>query len=203
MYLSQLTLNLKNKDARRDLSNGYELHRTLAKLVAIADGVQPSFLFQALPQQQKVLLLSQNPPNLSHVDAQYFDAFDAPRTKAFMVQVENEQILQFRLFANPTKEDFKTKKRVSLLQTEQQLDWLNRKGALHGFQVLNVQTQSEWTGNYGQFIQEKHKSNIPRIGVLFQGMLQVTDPNLFQETLKKGIGKGKAFGFGLLCIAPA
>lgn len=37
---------------------------------------------------------------------------------------------------------------------------------------------------------------------LFEGILTVNDPELFTETLICGIGSGKAFGFGLLSIAP-
>jgi CRISPR system Cascade subunit CasE len=37
--------------------------------------------------------------------------------------------------------------------------------------------------------------------VLFSGRLEVTDAALFRDALAKGIGSGKAFGFGLLSIA--
>ncbi len=40
------------------------------------------------------------------------------------------------------------------------------------------------------------------IGVDFEGVLQVTDQNALIQTLKSGIGRGKAFGFGLLSLAP-
>jgi CRISPR system Cascade subunit CasE len=39
--------------------------------------------------------------------------------------------------------------------------------------------------------------------VEFQGALNVTDPAKFHETFTRGIGSAKAFGFGLLVIAPA
>ena len=38
--------------------------------------------------------------------------------------------------------------------------------------------------------------------VEFQGVLVVTDPAKFHETFTRGIGPAKAFGFGLLVIAP-
>jgi hypothetical protein len=37
--------------------------------------------------------------------------------------------------------------------------------------------------------------------VRFDGVLVVTDPALFRETVANGIGSGKAFGFGLLSLA--
>lgn len=39
--------------------------------------------------------------------------------------------------------------------------------------------------------------------VLFEGMLQVVDLARFRAALSEGIGSGKAYGFGLLSIAPA
>jgi len=38
--------------------------------------------------------------------------------------------------------------------------------------------------------------------VEFQGVLTVTDPALFRTTFTTGIGSAKAFGFGLLALAP-
>jgi len=39
--------------------------------------------------------------------------------------------------------------------------------------------------------------------VVFEGMLQITEVKIFLRTLRAGIGTGKAYGFGLLSIAPA
>ena len=36
----------------------------------------------------------------------------------------------------------------------------------------------------------------------YEGILEVTNPDHFRNTLMRGIGPGKAFGFGLLSIAP-
>ena len=39
-------------------------------------------------------------------------------------------------------------------------------------------------------------------GVQFRGVLEVTDPVKFAQAHSKGIGSAKAFGFGLLLLAP-
>jgi CRISPR system Cascade subunit CasE len=39
-------------------------------------------------------------------------------------------------------------------------------------------------------------------GVQFRGILEVTDQDHFTETYYYGIGSAKAFGFGLLLLAP-
>ncbi|MEW6230411.1 MAG: type I-E CRISPR-associated protein Cas6/Cse3/CasE, partial [Bacillota bacterium] len=38
--------------------------------------------------------------------------------------------------------------------------------------------------------------------VRYDGVLRVKDPTLFKKALFGGIGPGKAFGFGLLSVAP-
>ncbi|MBI4518088.1 MAG: type I-E CRISPR-associated protein Cas6/Cse3/CasE [Deltaproteobacteria bacterium] len=40
------------------------------------------------------------------------------------------------------------------------------------------------------------------ISALYEGILEVTDPDHFRGTIISGIGPGKAFGFGLLSFAP-
>jgi CRISPR-associated protein Cas6/Cse3/CasE subtype I-E len=39
--------------------------------------------------------------------------------------------------------------------------------------------------------------------VEFKGVLEVTEPEEFIKTFRKGVGSTKAFGFGLLALAPA
>ena len=37
--------------------------------------------------------------------------------------------------------------------------------------------------------------------VTYEGILKITDVGLFRETLLKGIGRGKAYGCGMLTVA--
>ena len=39
-------------------------------------------------------------------------------------------------------------------------------------------------------------------GVAFEGRMQVVDSVLFHAALRAGIGSGKAYGYGLLSLAP-
>jgi len=40
------------------------------------------------------------------------------------------------------------------------------------------------------------------LAVTFDGILRVTDPELFTQTLAQGVGTAKGLGFGLLSLAP-
>lgn len=138
------------------------------------------------------------------------DSVPNPSTKC-VAEVYNRlrkgQTLRFRLRSNPTKKvDTKSDeegnrrngRRVPLVKTEDQLEWLARKALQHGFDLHHANIAASGAG-------ERQRSR--RIGGVFQGVLYegrliVRDPDVFRNALADGIGPGKAFGFGLLSIAP-
>ncbi|MFJ8754535.1 type I-E CRISPR-associated protein Cas6/Cse3/CasE [Streptomyces sp. NPDC102441] len=46
------------------------------------------------------------------------------------------------------------------------------------------------------------KAPVSLVTVTFDGRLEVTDPELLRRTLRQGLGKAKAYGCGLLTLAP-
>jgi len=144
-------------------------------------------------------------------------------------RLETGQVLSFRLRANPTKripegaknEDKLKGKRVGLLREDEQVAWLIRKGQERekdkpgGLEILMAEVE----GNDGQIHlvprvnacpegnQRDRKSDngsryqTTHLAVRFEGLLRITDADAFRETIVRGIGPGKAFGFGLLSVA--
>jgi len=179
------------------------------------------------PGLLRVLVQSRHPPDWSHLRPGYLgpapDERGNPavrRIDAEYDQIRADMALGFRLRANPTKrlsdrtpgrEDPLLGKRVALLREEEQLAWLARQGERGGFRLLHTEAQSEvpdvraaaQTLQRGRRPERDGAQAMPlRFGaVLFQGRLSVTDPECFRATLTRGIGSGKAFGFGLLSVA--
>jgi CRISPR system Cascade subunit CasE len=113
-------------------------------------------------------------------------------------------------------------KRVELTRESEQIDWLIRKGKERekgvpgGFELLFKEARDR----SGQARQIPRVTVCPEgkekgrkregagghvtihLAVLFDGLLRVTDAEQFRKTLTRGIGSGKAFGFGLLSVAP-
>ncbi len=137
-----------------------------------------------------------------------------------------EQLLRFRLRANPTRriarptnDDESMKgKRVALLREDERGAWLARKGRERlkgcpgGFDFL-MQDVFERDGQRRQIpcvgIRDEGPQRGRRNGdtlthsaVRFDGILRITDADAFRATLARGIGPAKAFGFGLLSVAP-
>lgn len=127
-----------------------------------------------------------------------------PDVKIFDPQFTNDQRFRFRLRANPTKRvgdkgDRLYGKRVGVYHEEDQLNWLRRKAAAGGFELIEAGISERRTGNG----RKKLKENLRFFSVLFDGSLEVTDAEVFTRTLARGIGPAKAFGFGLLSLARA
>ncbi|NYA68779.1 type I-E CRISPR-associated protein Cas6/Cse3/CasE, partial [Lactobacillus salivarius] len=51
-------------------------------------------------------------------------------------------------------------------------------------------------------ILKKGSKNIKLSRVSFEGLLEITDVDLFRKVLIDGIGKEKAFGMGLMTVIP-
>lgn len=130
------------------------------------------------------------------------------------------QTLSFVLRANPSRkigtktgEDGQRQhgQRVPVRGDEGRLAWLVRQGERGGFSLKAVEEGSsvldvrvgEEPRQRDQKARETHgKAGVTLNPVLYEGRLVVVDPARFRQTLKEGIGPSKAFGCGLLSIAP-
>ncbi len=138
-------------------------------------------------------------------------------------QIETGLNLLFRLRANPTKrigksdaeakpkfkesEKGKIRRRVELRTDEEKIAWLKRKGEDAGFRLADVKVKE--VENAVAVAQGKinfsKSPNSPQLtfgAVVYEGVLQVTDADKFREAMQSGIGTGKAYGFGLMSVAP-
>ncbi len=178
------------------------------------------------------LLLVQSsgaPPDWTNLPEDYCLRVDGP--KAFAPVLTAGQLLSFRLAANPVERRrrhdatgepvrgvSKTGEpgharfvRRALLDPDDQAEWLARQGTTRerdgllvgGFIPRHVNTiPLEPARRPGSVVSHEQKKWIPHVGVRFDGVLEVTDAHAFLNTLAAGIGPAKAFGFGLLSIAP-
>ncbi|MBB4842873.1 CRISPR system Cascade subunit CasE [Paucibacter oligotrophus] len=203
MFLTQLRLDPRSAQARRDLADPYDMHRTLVRaFVQDERAAPPRFLWRLEPGRawdQPVLLLQ----SAAAGDWAYLDALpgyllngEAPSTKTF----EPDALLQagaryrFRLAANPTVT--RLGKRHGLVGEEDQLAWLQRQAQRLGFAVDAALVS-------GSDTLRGHKAGqrVSLLRVLYEGVLTVNDAPVLAQAMAAGIGPGKAFGCGLLSLA--
>ncbi|MBH3338061.1 type I-E CRISPR-associated protein Cas6/Cse3/CasE [Pseudomonas mendocina] len=201
MYLTRLTLDPRSAQARRDLADAYEMHRTLARAFVADEHSMPTrFLWRleagsnawaspvVLVQSAQVADWSvlQGLPNYLQRDVE---------CKPLELQswIEGGSCYRFRLLANPTVT--RQGKRYGLVGEQEQLAWLGRQGERHGFAVeAALVTASDVLAS------RKGEGRISLQRVCFEGRLQVRELTAFSRALEQGIGPGKAFGCGLLSV---
>jgi len=226
MYLSRLILNPHSRRVRSEIANPYEMHRTLSHAFSGATfgadrhlentagllfrldvhprtGI-PSLLVQSQIEPDWFFLQSPDETYLLNKDALPLDV-ENPAVKPVELRLVPEQMLAFRLRANPTAKKIqdgqKQGRRVGLLQEKEQLLWLQRKVESAGGMLLSANlTCNEFIR--GKLYRGDYKHNLSFISVQFDGVIRVKYPALLVDAVRVGIGSAKGFGFGLLSLAP-
>ncbi len=114
---------------------------------------------------------------------------------------------RFSLLANPTKKvkldktgkPLKNSRRVPWVKREELLAWLERKAEQNGFRVDPAKIRT--VPRPRQAFIKKGQAGL-HTATEFIGTLEVTNPEAFRKAACYGIGSAKAFGFGMLCLAP-
>lgn len=206
MFLSKLTLNPRHPQARRDLGDAYEMHRTLVRaFVPDASTPPPRFLWRLErgfhdSLSPTLLVQSEMRANWSVLEGLSGYAAEILGNKP----VEMERLIRtgtryrFRLLANPTVT--RNGKRYGLTKTDEQLVWLARQGEKQGFSILACQLGS--SGSI-QVRQGNAGNRITVHAVMFEGLLETTDAVRLRQAVCAGLGHGKALGLGLLSVALA
>jgi CRISPR system Cascade subunit CasE len=94
-------------------------------------------------------------------------------------------------------------KRVALVGEEAQLSWLDRHAEAAGFAVVRRNGARELlTKNRRGYGWARGGRRARHDGVDFEGLLEVLDAERLAAAMAAGLGPAKAFGFGLLSLAP-
>lgn len=222
MFLHRIHLDPRCREARRDLSDPYQLHSTLCRAFSVPDRRcrEGEFLWRLEPETDptgcpRILVQSRTIPDWAGIGMNgWLAKADPPidlKERLKLDSLKAGQRFRFRLRANPCVT--RNGKRQGLLRLEGQETWVERKGQRHGFSLpqlasfdlsessqerINVRISQEQMLRGNQ-----HLGNAIRIfSVLYDGILAVTEPDNFRDSLQTGIGHGKVMGLGLLSVAP-
>lgn len=175
------------------------------------------FLFRVEAAPPVVVVQSAREPDWKYAFQNADYLLDAPpMVRRYNPTLAAGDLCRFRLTVNPTRKprDGKYKgKRVGAGRDPLKLvAWLAAKGERQGFQVVFNGKDTQWDDNWrvitsivkghrGKQAEENSNGKLTFASATFDGLLKVTDADLFRTTLYSGIGAAKAFGFGLLSIA--
>lgn len=232
MFLTRFELNLASRKVIGDLGNVHGLHQRVMSLFGDDLGESPRRQARVLfrletPSTRGPELLVQSavrpdgaalPPG--YLEAGSLDPMGQPRfvtpMGALLDGLHEGGRFLFRLRANVTKkvkatdasgQPRKNSVRVPLRSEEEQIAWLVRQGERWGFRLdggrdetrlaVRVREEPKRVGL------KKGQRRATHASTLFDGVLVVTDRDRMAEGLVQGVGPAKAYGFGLLSVAPA
>lgn len=218
MYFSRVTLKLNRlpyvMQQKMQNSGPYAIHQWLWQLFPNQE--KRCFLFreERIGKGYQYYLLSEIAPLTNH------ELF-LVETKPYQPKLTVGMKLIFSLRANPVV--FKNGKRsdvmmnakyqakqqgldneIKIRQNEAAINWLIKQSEFRGFSLSTTDGQQlDCTViNYTQeqFIKKSNLKPITYSSVDYQGVLTVTDVDLFLNTIYQGVGKSKGFGCGLFLL---
>lgn len=144
---------------------------------------------------RNILMLSDRKPHQT-------PQFGTVQTITISTDFLSQDHYAFSVNINPTKRGKHTGKVVPIKGRQEIMDWFtSHSQAAWGFMVNPEHLQIEQTG-VQTFQKQENGPWITHGYAKLRGSLMVTDKSLFTQSFTRGIGRGRAFGFGLLKIVP-
>lgn len=228
MYLSKLLINVYSREFRRDHADIRQMHRRVMSGYPDLPNDTPARQSQAVLWRLDGIrrglvqyVQSLGKPDWSGLPGDYLTEPAHVRSlQPVLDAISPGRRFAFRLVANPVRTIARPTGRppaepgkrtqgikAALRDPQEQLEWLIRKGEQHGFVIPAAAngrpdaapspcltlTGQKRAGDRGPITIEP---------VRFEGHLIVTDAAAFTEALRTGIGRGKAYGCGLISLAP-
>jgi CRISPR system Cascade subunit CasE len=216
--MTVIPMNMRSRDVRADLADSQRLHMRMMQMFNDTQRDTNRVLYRVEGMDAPVVIVqAEARPNTAVLPSDYTRA--AIRVRDDLAQafssIQNGQRLYFRLRANVTKklatQQQSNGKRVAITDAGEQVAWLLRKGQQAGFVVLSdpfaidgyAMTVIDEGKSHGVKRNHTTPNKLTHVGVRYEGTLEVIDASLFADALRNGIGSAKAYGFGLLSVAPA
>ncbi len=211
MLLSRIKLDPRRRETMKALASPNLLHGAVERSFS---GPRERRLWRvdALAGNTYLLLLSRGSPDLTALFRQFGPEGAEPawETKDYaplLARISKGSRWHFRLVANPTVSKARETgtaprgKVYGHITPEYQKKWLwdraeNRGFSLDGdaFQVVHSQWLRFRKGSDGG-------RPVTLLSVTYEGLLTVSDPELFRQALTGGLGRGRAYGLGMLTVA--
>ena len=213
MYLTRLELDVRKRDTIKALSSPNLFHGAIESSFS-GDRQRRLWRIDQLNGRHYMLILSADLPDFTNLSRQFgYSHTSTPwETKSYdslLSRIEIGSTWNFRLTANPTKACKSSRAPADRgtvhahITPFYQQKWLLDRSQSHGFSLDPEQVfvvSSRWMRFYkGQ----QRKFPVTLLSCTYEGLLTVTDANCFRQTLVNGIGRGKAYGLGLLTIVKA
>lgn len=208
MYLTRMELDTRKRNTMKALVSPNLFHGAVEAAFP-GERTRKLWRIDRLGEHCYLLLLSDKEPRLEHAAEQFgLPNSGSPwETKDYGIlleRIKNNTIWRFRLTANPTicsKNGNGERGTIHAHITPfYQKKWLLDRCDKNGFSIAENEfsvTERRWQRFYKG---ADRKKPITFLSVTYEGILTVIDAEVFHRALTEGMGRGKAFGMGMLTV---
>lgn len=211
MYLSRVEIDFHKRQSMSDLTHVEAFHNWVEQSFPVEfDLKQRSrklWRIDLLQKKQYLLIVSASKPDLHALEL--YGVSGTAETKnydPFLESLQENMKMRFRVILNPvvclSQRQISGNKRgrvVPHVTFDQQMKFLLSRAEKLGFGLK----EDEFTIiDRGYVLFKKAKKPIHLSKVAYQGLLTIHDVDLMRKTLTEGIGKKKAYGFGMMTVIP-
>lgn len=202
-WLTRVNLNLRHPAVRRDLADTTGMHQRVMAMFPDGLGEQPRqqagvlYRLELLDEDPNLLVQSAIPSDPQRLPAGYGTAATRDIT-ALLDALQMGKIVHYRLAANPTKRAWSGAKKGKLvaLSGAEAEQWWTRRAGEHGLTLQSMTAKPLSTSR-------TRASAMRHVVTQFDGRAVISDAEQARQAVVAGVGRGRAYGCGLLSVAIA
>ncbi len=216
MYLSKVEIDVCNRKKIRDLKHLGCYHGWIESSFPLEfekakeERTRKLWRIDSLDGKLYLLLLSETKPDMALLER--YGVKGSSESKSyddFINNLKEGMRAKFRIKLNTVKSysdrsKYEKRGRVAPVPLKELNKFFLERTEKNGFSVKDDEFSMV---NRGEELFQKQdgdnkKINLDLVGATYEGILTITDLEKFEHALTRGIGKKKAYGFGLLTIIP-
>ncbi|MFJ8746826.1 type I-E CRISPR-associated protein Cas6/Cse3/CasE [Embleya sp. NPDC127516] len=217
-WLARLTLDTSRTDVRKELRDAVAMHRRVMSLfpdLPEIEGARSHFgvlhrVEQADQAERQVVLMVQSNTRVApeRLPEGYVVDSASRNIEPLLDAFAHGRRLSYRCDANPvrrpghtTREVYKNLPPIVALHGRHADDWWHRRAGLAGLKI-HTHLSHPLDAAVGRCGKGGGAQKVRHHRVRFEGTAEIVDPDALRAAVIGGIGKGRAYGCGLLTIAP-
>lgn len=212
MHLTQFEINPARRGAQKLLGSPQAMHAAVLAGFPSEDADHGRILWRVDPGPHHTYIYVSSPrrPDLTHLVEQAgwptTSTWSTGDLGPLLDSLAIGQHWGFRLAANPTRStrvgDRERSQRVGCVTAQQQLDWFLARTTKWGIKIPTTDGNPDVVVN-GRGVRSfrRQEGRVTVATAVFDGHLEIVDPDLLRTAMVDGIGPAKAYGCGLLTLA--
>lgn len=209
MYISRVEIDTMNLEKIKDLTHVGAYHSWVEdsfpeeKKQKIR--TRKLWRIDKINDRKYLLVISENKPETEFLEKYGVkNSTSIKEYDSFLESIKSGEKMFFRIALNPViSKSCGLDKRGEIkpcLDPREQIEYLMNRSEKNGF---SLKTDEFTLSERGTVVLKKTgKANIKFVKAVFEGYLTIKDPEVFRELLYKGMGKHKAYGFGMMTVIP-